>query len=609
MNQAQDIPGASTPPTAAPGARLPVATGGQSWRTVWQVSRGHRLKFLAVVIIGISSAAAGLVGPAAVGHLVDRVQEGAATTTTVLWILLIMSAAAVLGAMGTAVTVVLASRSYHAILAELRESLVMQAMTLPQAVVENAGTGDLVSRGSDDVAQIADAAPKIIPAFTMTGFTIAVTLAGMAALDLWYGVALMVVLPVHILTMRWYLRTAPRIYQRERAAMSNRAQELIESQRGYDTIAGFNLGQLRHETVLAASWKVVRHTLRTRTVQNMFFGRLHIGEFSGMASILIVGFWLIGSGDSTVGGATTAVLLFLRLFGPINQLLLVVDTLQSALASLNRIVGVILAGTPAATPPGTIPVSPASPASVSPETAPAAPPRDVVVRVDGVSFSYDGAHPVLHHVNLEILRGQRVAVVGASGAGKTTLATVIAGIHPPDDGQITRPEKTAVITQEVHVFTGTLRDNLTLALPQATDQQITAALETTDSMSLVDLLPQGLDTPIGSGGRELTPAQAQLLALARLVLANPEVAILDEATAEAGSTHAEQLEASALGALAGRTGLVIAHRLTQAATSDTIVVMEQGRIVEQGSHTALLRRGGVYAALWQTWSSARADQV
>ena len=326
---------------AASGGGLPVAGGRETWQVVWRMSHGHRRKLVAAAVLGIVAATAGLVAPAAIGYLVDGVQDGTADAGTVVWVLAVMIAAAIAGAAGTAVTVVLAARSYHAILAELRERLVERAMSLPQSVVEDAGTGDLVSRSSDDVAQVADAAPQIIPAFTTVVFTILATFAGMAALDLWYGLALIVVLPVYVVTVRWYLRTGPRVYRAERAAMSGRAQQLVESQRGHATIVGFDLTEHRHHRVLDASWKVVAHSLRARTVQNVFFGRLNIAEYLGMAAILLAGFWLIDAGQSTVGAATAAMLLFLRLFGPIGQLLIVVDILQSVLASLARMVGVI----------------------------------------------------------------------------------------------------------------------------------------------------------------------------------------------------------------------------------------------------------------------------
>jgi ABC-type multidrug transport system fused ATPase/permease subunit len=270
----------------------------------------------------------------------------------------------------------------------------------------------------------------------------------------------------------------------------------------------------------------------------------------------------------------------------VNQLLFVIDTLQSALASLNRMIGVV-----------TIPEDGCEP------TTPAEAGTAVALR--DVAFRYDDGPRVLDDITLDIPAGQHVAVVGASGAGKTTLAAVIAGIHRPDTGTVARPVHTAVITQEIHVFAGILRENLTLAAPDATDRDIHAALDATGADGLLDLLPDGLDTVVGTGGHPLTDAQAQQLALARMLLADPELAILDEATAEAGSSHAELLEHAAEAALRGRTGLVIAHRLSQAARCDRIVVMDAGRIIETGTHSELVAAGGLYAVLWRAWEAGQ----
>ncbi|MFD4636473.1 ABC transporter ATP-binding protein [Lentzea sp. NPDC058436] len=562
---------------------LPVANGRETTREVWRLSRGHRRRLAAVAALGIVSTAADLIGPVVIGLLVDRVRAGTADRGTVLTVAAVLAISAVLGTAGTAATIVFATRTYHTILAGLREQLVARALTLPQHRVERAGTGDLISRSSDDVTAVADAAPALIGVLTTTAFTIVVSLGGLAALEWPYAAAFAVVLPVYALALRWYLRTGPEVYREERAMMSARTQRIVESQRGFATVLGFGLGEQRHRAVLTASWAVAAQALRARTVQSMLNARLNLGEWLSLTAVLVVGFVLIDRGVSTVGGATTAMLLVLRLLDPVNQLLFVVDTLQSALASLNRMIGVT---------------------TVATADEPPAPP-DTAVRLRDVAFGYGTGPRVLNDITLDIPAGEHLAVVGASGAGKTTLAAVIAGIHPPDTGTVTRPASTAVITQEVHVFAGTLRDNLTLAAPGATDSQLRAALQATGATDLLDLLPDDLGTVVGTGGHPLTDAQAQQLALARLLLADPRLAILDEATAEAGSAQSGLLDRAADAALAGRTGLVIAHRLSQAAACDRIVVLEHGRVTESGTHSDLIAAGGVYARLWSAWQDGR----
>ena len=212
-------------------------------------------------------------------------------------------------------------------------------------------------------------------------------------------------------------------------------------------------------------------------------------------------------------------------------------------------------------------------------------------------------------MDLDVAPGERLAVVGASGAGKTTLGSIVVGVHTPRDGEVRIGgvpltdldqirRHVVVVTQEVHLFAGTVADNLRLARPDASDDTLQGALSQIGVC--VDL-----DTMVGDGADEVSATLAQQLALARLVLADPAVVVLDEATAEAGSAGARVLEDAAERALRGRTAIVIAHRLTQAAAADRIAVMDKGRVVEVGRHTDLVASGGPYAALWSAWSGAR----
>ncbi|MBV2364643.1 ABC transporter ATP-binding protein [Streptomonospora nanhaiensis] len=619
---------APAPEAARAGRRLPVADARQVARAVRAALGGRWWALAGVAAILTAGAAADLIAPAALGGLVDAVQSGESGTAWLWRLGAAMVVGALVGAVLTAAGVVTASRLYETVIARLREQMVARAFELPQGMVEEAGSGDLVSRATDDVAEISQAAPRIVPALTGSLFTIAVTVVGIAVVDYRYALAVAVIVPVHVFAVRWYLRNAPQVYAAQRAAMAERAHHLLTSLHGIETVHAYRLQDRHNGRIARASWEVVGWELRARVVQNRFFGRLNAAELLGMTGLLVVGYLLVTNDLGTLGGATTAIMFFIRLFNPINNLLIVIDDLQSALASLARIVGVIDALPDPRDPCDPSRTGPADAAgegageagsAAAPAAGPAVPSADTggngpVLALKDVEFHYDPARPVLSGVSLEIGRTETVALVGASGAGKSTVAALAAGVHEPTAGTVRRPPATpqrdrdlVLITQEVHVFAATLRENLTLAAPSADDDQVRAALTTVGADTLLARLPEGLDTVVGTEGHSLTPAEAQLLALARMVLADPAVAILDEATAEAGSAHAGALDSATAAALSGRAGLVVAHRLDQAKACDRILVIESGRIIEEGTHDGLRARGGTYATLWEAWSRKAAQ--
>ncbi|WP_317633382.1 ABC transporter transmembrane domain-containing protein [Streptomyces sp. SCSIO ZS0520] len=577
---------------------LPTASGAETLAAVRGMLRGHRLLACGAVGVLVAGTGIGLLTAPLLGHIVDLVVEDRGTGSLHLPMVLLVVVALVRGG-ATALGSSLVARLGETVLAALRERFIERALRLPLERVEEAGSGDLVSRVTGDVSKIAKSVRQALPEFARSTLTILLTLVGLAVLDWRFLLAALLAMPVQWLSVRWYLRRAAPVYAAHRVATGALQHQLLDSMGGVRTVRAFRLNEAHTALVARRSQSAVDLAVRGTRVVTGFFSRLNLAEFIGLSAVLVTGFWLVDRETVSIGTATAAALYFHSLFNPINAALFLIDDAQSAGASLARLVGVSsLAG------------------ESGPEDAPR--PVDGTVEVSGLGYSYVSGHPVLEGVDLKVAGGERIALVGASGAGKTTLAKLIAGVHQPSAGTIRLGgtgtgelgpagirQAVTLISQEVHVFAGPLAEDLRLARPGATEEELRAALTTVDALDWVSALPEGLDTVVGEGGHRLTVTQAQHLALARLVLADPPIAILDEATADAGSAGARVLEAAALRALEGRTGLLVAHRLPQAATADRVVVLDRGRVVETGTHEQLVAAGGRYAALWAAWSDSR----
>jgi ATP-binding cassette subfamily C protein len=572
---------------------MPIAGARQVLAVIGRHLVGRRLMLIGVLVALVIAAALGLATPWGLGRMVDIATGdvtggGNAVLTTGV---VMMSAAAGL-AVFTGLGIALVGQLLETVLARLREQMITAGLRMPLGRVEAAGTGDLVSRATDDVSEVSIAIGRAVPALSTSVFAAILTMAGLGMLDWRFLVVVVITVPVYVVGLRMYLKSAPAIYAAERASMAGRAHQVLGAIRGLESVYAFGLSGQLCGRIAEYSWAVVRWSMRAMIVQNRLWGRLNFAEFLGMAAILIVGFSMVGDGSFTVGATTTAMLLYLQLFGPIRSVLLIVDDLQSAAASLGRIVGVI----DEADRCGSDEVGGHGPAI----------PNELAVRADKLTFGYRADRPVLLGVSLTVRPGEHVAVVGSSGAGKTTLASLIAGVHRPDSGVLeVGARRVALVTQEIHVFSGALADDLRMAAPNATDDDLHAALRAVRAEDWVSVLPDGIATQVGAEGHELTPLQAQQVALARLVLMDPDLVILDEATAEAGSTGADALELGADAALRGRSAIIVAHRLSQAARADRVLVLDHGRMIEMGTHDELVRLGGSYARLWEAWARYR----
>ncbi len=584
---------------------------------IWRFSARQHRRLAAFVVVSVISALLAVVTPILAGRVVDEIVHGGQARAIVVTALVI-AAVAVAEAGSGLLTRWLSSTIGEGLILDLRTAVFDHVQRMPVAFFTRTRTGALVSRLGNDVVGAQRAFSDTLSGVVSNLVTLTLTLVVMLTISWQITLLSLLLTPLFLLPARRIGTAMARLSYE--SAISNATMNTQMTERfsapGATLVKLFGSPDRESAQFARHAGRVRDIGVRTAMLQSTFMNSLTLMSALALALVYGLGGVLAIGGHLQAGAIVSLALLLTRLYAPLTALANAHVEIASALVSFERVFEVLDLVPLISDKPGAVPV-PDGPVSVEFDDVrfgyPSADKVSLASLEEVATLDERGGVEVLHGVSFTTQPGQMVALVGSSGAGKSTMAALVSRLYDVDAGAVRLAgvdvrdlttesirHTVGLVTQDGHLFHESIRANLTLGVPDASDDDLWAALRRARLDDVVADMPDGLDTIVGERGYRLSGGQRQRLTIARLLLGNSRVVVLDEATAALDSTSEAAVQRALAEALAGRTALVIAHRLSTVRAADLILVVEDGRIVERGTHAQLLKLGGRYAELYDT---------
>ena len=579
-----------------------------SARSIWQhtrvLLRPVRTLYLVAGAAVTLSTLITLAGPALVRYAVDagiRKHETHALNVAAI----VFLGLALVKPFVVRVQILLAARAGERFLHGLRLAAFDKLQALPLGFFEQQRAGVLVSRLTSDVQSLNELVREALVEITGSGLQILLTVVALLLLSPKLAAISLVALPILIASSWSFHHGAGRVYHAIRDRVADTLTALQEGLAGVRVVQAFRREKRTLDRYTPRSQAQVKAWRRASFVNIRLFAFLPLAQASALIVVLLTAASMYRHGTISIGTISAFVLYLIQLFDPIGRFTEWLGEFRSGLAALAKIVGLLEV-----------------PSAIEERPEAVELPREGDLTLRGVSFGYDGDRAVVRDVTLEFTAGEQVALVGATGAGKSTVAKLLTRQYDPQLGRIelggvdlrdatleSLHRRIVLLPQEGHLFSGTIADNIRLAHPDASDEDVRTALRDIGALERFESLPDGLATDVQTRGVRLSAGERQLVGIARVALADPAVIVLDEATSSLDPATEAAVERAILAVGEGRTVITIAHRLSTAERADRVVVMEHGRVVEVASHDELVEQGERYARLWASWQAGLAAQA